>query len=283
MASLINFLGNGLVEIVLFPFRSLAPVWGLMAISLLSGLFFLMVFKWTSNQEALFQAKQRVKAHLLELRLFADDMVLTMRAQKDLFLANGNYIRHTLRPMIFLLVPVVLLLIQLDVRYGLRPLEVGETALVQVRLSPSAAALPAELELPEGLSLASPPLRIPSLREVDWKVRAEAPGNWDLRVVVGGREIAKRVRVGDFLAPVAVQVSQPSLLSALANPAEASLPSDSPVQSITVNYPPRDLEVLGWTLAGGSLQETIPGWAIFFFIVSVVPAYLLKGLFGVEV
>ena len=274
MGSIINLIGSGLVEAVLFPFRRLDPVWGLTAISLLSGLFFLMIFKWTSNQDAIHAAKQRVKAHLLELLLFADDMVLTLRAQRDLFLANGNYIRHTLRPMVILLVPVVLLLVQLDVRFGIRPLDVGETALVQVRLSPTVpAATEPVLRVPEGLALTSPALRIPSEREVDWRVRADAPGEYQLRVEVDGRYVDKRIRVEGPLAPVSYEIRQPSLLSTLANPAERPIEADSPIQSIRIDYPPRDVEVFGWSMH----------WLVFFVVVSIVPAYAVKGLFGVEV
>ena len=89
----------------------------------------------TSDQEALFNAKQRLKAHLLELLLYSNDMVLSMRAQKDLFLTNLSYIRCTLRPILFLLIPVILLLVQMDMRYGIRPLQVGETTLLRVKLS----------------------------------------------------------------------------------------------------------------------------------------------------
>jgi len=273
MSRLVNWAGNLLVDGVLFPFRGLAPAWGLTALSLVTGLLFLFVFKWTSDQSGIADAKQRVKAHLLELRLYAHDMVLTMRAQKDLFLANFGYIRHSLRPMLILLVPVVLLLVHLDVRYGFRPLEVGETTLLRVRLSPAApAGAEPKLTLPAGLALDAPVLRIQAEREFCYRLKAIEPGDHQIQVGVGQESAAKSLRVGGGLAALSLEIRQPSLFSAFANPAERPLHSDGAVQALAVDYPPRDLKVAGLNVH----------WLVFFFVVSVVPAYLLKGLFGIE-
>lgn len=273
MVQLIHLVGNFLVDAMLFPFRGLDPAWGLAAVSLVTGLLFLFVFKWTSNQAGIADAKQKVKAHLLELRLYAHDMALTFRAQRDLFAANLRYIRHTLRPMIVLLVPVVLLLVHLDVRYGLRPLAVGETTLLRVRLSPAApAGVEPKLTLPAGVTLDAPPLRIPPEREFCYRLRAAAAGDHRVQVGVGAAAAAKSLQVGGPLAPLSAEIRQPSLFSGFANPAEAPLPPDSPIQSIAVDYPARDLRVAGYPIH----------WLLFFFVVSVVPAYLVKGLFGVE-
>ncbi len=46
-------------------------------ISLLTGLFMLLVFKLTSNQAGLQRTKDRIKAHLLEFRLFKDSIGAT--------------------------------------------------------------------------------------------------------------------------------------------------------------------------------------------------------------
>jgi hypothetical protein len=270
----INVIVGFLVDLLVIPLRGLNPAWSLTALSLVTGLFFLMIFKWTSDQDALFNAKQRLKAHLLELLLYSNDMVLSMRAQKDLFLTNLSYIRCTLRPILFLLIPVLLLLVQLDMRYGLRPLEVGETTLLRVTLSPTVSAddLP-ELQLPDGVVVDAMPLRIPSKREFDWRLRATGEGDHALTIVVGRTQVSKRLRVGGPLAVLTPEVRQPSLLSTLGRPGEPPLSADSPVQAISVEYPSRDVELFGYPMH----------WMIFFFIMSVVPAYAVKGLFGVEV
>ena len=271
---LINVIGGLLVDALIYPLRNLDPAWSLTVLSLLTGLLFLLIFKWMSNQEALHEAKQHVKAHLLELVLFAHDMVLSLRAQRDLFLANLRYIRYTLKPIAVLLVPVILLLIQLDVRYAARPLDIGETTLLRVRLAPTVPAdTQPDLVLPDGIALDAPPLYIPSEREMDWRLRAEAPGDHVVRVSVGDHDVAKRIRVGGTLRAVAAEVRQPSLFSTIGNPAESPLDADSPIQAIMVDYPARVVKVFGLDVH----------WLVIFFVMSVGPAYLVKGLFGVEV
>ena len=91
-------------------------------------------------------------------------------------------------------------------------------------------------------------------------------------IAVAGRTAAKSLRVGGGLEALSREIRQPSLFSGFANPAEAPLPSDGPIQSLAIDYPPRDLEVAGIGVH----------WLVFFLVVSVVPAYLVKGLFGVE-
>jgi len=269
----LNRILSALLDLAILPFRNLDPVWALTAVSLVSGLFFLLIFKWTSNQDALFQSKQKVKAHLLELRLFGSDMVLTLRAQRDLLMANLRYVSHTLKPMAILLLPMMLLLVQLDARYARQPLQVGDTALLRVSLAADAptGTWPA-LELPDGVAVDGPPLRIPSLREINWRLRVQAPGIHRLRIVTSQGSAEKLLYAGDGLYPISDDIRQSGLAS-LAQAAEPRLDSAARIQSISLEHPERQLRILGWNVH----------WLLFFFVVSVVPAYLVKGLFGVEV
>jgi uncharacterized membrane protein (DUF106 family) len=261
------------LDLMLLPFRSLDPLWALTVVSLISGLFFLLIFKWTSDQDALFQSKQKVKAHLLELRLFGSDMVLTLRAQRDLLMANLRYLSHTLKPMLVMLIPVVLLLVQIEARYARRPLDVGDTTLLRVSLAADApSGTRPTLELPEGVVMDGPPLRIPSQREVNWRLRVEAPGIHRVRILVDQNSVYKLLYAGDGLFPISDHIRQSSLAS-MAQAAEPPLDPAARVQSVSLDHPERELRVLGWNTH----------WLLFFFVVSVVPAYLVKGLFGVEV
>lgn len=269
----INRAVSAVLDLLLLPFRSLDPLWALTAVSLISGLFFLLVFKWTSDQDALFLSKQKVKAHLLELRLYGSDMVLTLRAQRDLLLANLRYLSHTLKPMLILLIPVMLLLVQIEARYARRPLDVGDTTLLRVSLSADApSGVWPTLELPQGVAVDGPALRIPSEREINWRLRVDAPGVHSVRVIANGTSVEKLLYAGDGLFPISDRIHQSSLGS-LTQAAEPPLSAAAKVQTISVQHPERQLRIFAWGTH----------WLLFFFVVSVVPAYLLKGWFGVEV
>ena len=53
---------NGLFNVVLFPFRSMHPLIGLLVLSILLGIVFLLLFKYTSPQKTIKRAKNGIKA-----------------------------------------------------------------------------------------------------------------------------------------------------------------------------------------------------------------------------
>ena len=62
--------------------------------------------------------------------LYQDEPVLLLRAQGHLLVENFRYVRHMLRPALFLALPMVVLNGHFDAVYGRRPLRIGETALL---------------------------------------------------------------------------------------------------------------------------------------------------------
>ena len=66
---------------ILFPFRGLPPLVGLVVVSLVAAIGMLLVFKATSNQDRLAAVKRSIHGCLFEIRLFNDDLRAIMRAQ----------------------------------------------------------------------------------------------------------------------------------------------------------------------------------------------------------
>ncbi|HXI40945.1 MAG TPA: hypothetical protein VNH83_13260, partial [Bryobacteraceae bacterium] len=74
----------------------------LVPISILAGIGMLLVFRHTSDQSAVRRAKSLVTAHLLEFRLFMDEPRMILKAQRDLIVANGRFLKMMLRPVLVL-------------------------------------------------------------------------------------------------------------------------------------------------------------------------------------
>ena len=70
---------NQLFDLIFFPFRSLNPMVGLTVVSFLTGILMVLVFRTTSNQAGIKQVKERIKAHLLAIRLFQDQLDVVLR------------------------------------------------------------------------------------------------------------------------------------------------------------------------------------------------------------
>ncbi len=276
MIGILNAAVGGLFDALFAVLGPLGPEASLAAVSLLVGLFMLFIFKKTSDQDGIRRAKDRIKAHLLELRLYRGDFGQTMRSQGRILAANGRYFLHAVRPMLVMLVPILLVLFQLDARYGARSPRPGEAVLVKVKVDPSLklSGLEPVLEAPAGAVVETPPLRIEEEHEVDWRVRAAAPGRHTLTVRIGGQTAAKELSVGRpgpaRIAPLKVRRGGGAQL---ANPGEKPLARDSRIVSIETAYPPARLSYFGWRMH----------WLVAFFLLSLLFGFGLKGVFKVEI
>lgn len=271
---LFNTVISAIFNLLFAPFKE-APVWGMVVVSIVTGIVMLYVYKITSDQARIKRAKNLVKAHFLAIRLYRDDLSLMLDTMKNILASNGYYIKQSIRPMLFLILPVGLILIQVGTRYEYRPLKPGETTLVTVRLNGYGSfdrLRQVELLLPEGVVMEAPPVRIEQLQEVTWRVRAEATGEHDLRVRVGEQTVRKGLLVLNAVTPVSVEIASDSFLTTLLNPSEASLSDASPVRSVGIGYPKRDFEFLGANLH----------WLIPFLVLSILAGFAFKRLMGVE-
>ena len=131
MINLINTVFNVIFSVLFLPLNRLSPIWGLTIFSLITGLLMIVIFKRVSNQEGIRRVKNHIKAHLLELRLYKDSAGLSLVAMKDIFISNGKYLGLALRPMLVLMIPVIIIIIQLAARFEYRTLSVGETTIVR--------------------------------------------------------------------------------------------------------------------------------------------------------
>ena len=274
--AVINGFLNGLFNVLLWPFRGMSPWIGMIVVALLTSFLMLFIFRYTSNQAGIKREKNKIKAHLLELRLFKDNMSVQFKAQGRILLANLKYIGHNSRPMLVMLIPVLLVLIQLELRFGSNGLKPGDPALVKVRLAkgylPTEVA--ASLESTSEVEIETPPLRIEDEGEIDWRVRAKVPGQGRMTLVIGGERIAKSVTVGRRpLSGISALRTGRGIIDEALNPGEPPLPSHSAVKVIEVQYPAARMNLLGLRLH----------WLVVYFVLSIAFGFAFKGVFKVEI
>jgi hypothetical protein len=278
-----NAISTAIFDVLLAPFGGSADwhVWiSLLLWSVAFGIVALIAFKYCSFQDSIAAAKNRIKVHLLEIRLFGDDILGVLLSTLKIVLTNAVYIGHNLLPMVVMAVPMVALLAQLEARYAFAPAPPGTTTLFKVALDASRTDVPAtdvRLELPEGVVLDAPPVRT-ARGEIAWRLRSPAEGDHVLRVHVGDRVYEKGWAVGG--APRKVPVLRTKGWEALLYPGEPALAPDASVASMAFSaqapmprgYPERDL---GW-MPGGEL-----GIMAVFLVVSIAAGLALKGVFKV--
>lgn len=243
----------------------------LAALGVLTGLAMLWVVRRFSDQAAIRHARHRLWASLYEFRLFADEPALIWRAQKQLLYWNGRYLAHMLRPALVMLLPMIVLLVQLDAVYGRRPLRAGESAIVTVQLREDVdvAALAPVLEAPPGIAIETPPVRMVTERQVCWRVGAGSEVSGRLRVRLGSASVDKRIVAGNSLRYTCGR-RVASWLDQIWLACESPLPA-GPVEWIDIAYPPADLRVAGINCH----------WLVWFFLISLATAFLLRKRFRV--
>lgn len=261
---------TGTADAVLQPLVQLPPFWLLSAAALLLAVPMLLAFGRLSNQARLRVTKNRIKAHLLELWLFRDDVRTVLAAQARLLGLNARYIALTLPAMVVIAPPLVLLLGALAPWYESRPLRPGEATILSVHASdPALLAAEPRLVAGDGVAVETPPLRIPAGNEIDWRIRAVKPGEHTVWIEVGDQRLPKQVVAAAGPARITAARSTSALWQALTGPGEPPLPP-GPVERVEVRYPAMAVTVWG-----------LPWW-LFFFVAMMVFVLALRRPLRVE-
>jgi hypothetical protein len=271
---LINRVMTGLFDLVLFPFRSLDPMWGLTWVSLLVGVLMLWIFGKISNQNAIKVTRDRIRGNLIGIRLFGDDLGMLFRLQATIFRQILTYLRYTMLPMLIMLVPLVLVLIQLDLRFMTRPLEPGEQTVVKVKLrdlSPVRDGV--ELSVPDGVTVETPGVRIESEREVAWRVRIDEAGDYRLTLRAGSDSVEKQLAASGHWANVSRHKTGAGLIDKIFHPGEAPIAGSNAIESVSIHYAPLSLSLFGFGM----------NWLVYFFVASIAFGFAFKRFLGVEI
>jgi hypothetical protein len=162
-------------------------------------------------------------------------------------------------PMILLMGPFTLALAQLEARFALRPLEVGEQTILRVQLTdePRPSSLRTEIRVPRGLALETPALRKDAAHQIAWRLRANQPGRYLVKVWIGEQLYERRLLVGARRFALARGAYASSDVRTLLAPTERVLPAGGPVECIEIDYPRRTaalgLSDAAWSFIAGSL------------------------------
>jgi len=272
----LNIAADAAGDSILGPVIARLPGWlGNTIISAVAGVLLLVIFKYTSNQAAISRIRDDIKANMLALKLFKDDIVVTLRAQGRVFRGAFALLFYAIVPMLVMIMPVSLLLGQVGLWYQHRPLKPGEKATITMQLKsddvdtswPQVAVVPTE-----AIEVATGPVRVLAQRQICWEVEARQVGYHRLLFDVENQRVTKDLAIGDGLMPVSVQRPGRGLSAMMLNPHEEPFADESVVQSISIIYPDRP----GW--ASGTNR-----WVIYFFVVSMVFALIFKPLFKVRI
>ena len=263
-------------DVLFLPFRSLSPWAGMILVSFLTGLLMLFVFKWTSNQAGIKKVKNRIKAHLLELRLFKDSLSQSLRSQGNILRCNLRYIGYSAKPMLVMILPLILIIIQLNFWFGYESLTPNESAILKIKLAVDQNPLETQISVQpsSGLVMETLPLRIEESQEINWRFMATQSGIQQFLVTINGQTTTKKVSVAQKpLSKISPLKTSKKFLDQVLYPAESPIKSQIPIKSIEIQYPPKSMDLFGWKIH----------WIIVYFILSIIFGFAFKGVFKVQI
>src|SRR5215470_13959041 len=161
-----------------------SPLVLVVLLSIIIGFLMVLVFRYTSDQKAIRAAKDRLKGHLLAVRLFQDQIQVVLISYWRIIRSTGTYLRLAFMPLLYVSVSLFLLMAQVDRYMRYRPLAAGQDFLVTAIAAP-AALDQISLQLPAGVSLTAPPVHVPAQNEVVWRVVSQMAGTHELKLAAG--------------------------------------------------------------------------------------------------
>ncbi len=274
-------------DVLLTPLEWVGPEFSLLVVSGVFGVLALWLFKHISWQRGIKAAKDRIKGHLIEIRIYQDDLGVVSKAIGKVLLRNLQYLGLNFAPFVPLAVPFTFVIAQLVVRYAFDPVPVrAEHALVadgpriageglSLFIQGDAAAIASlEVTLPDGLVARDVLAKVPTSGCALLELVATQPGAYDILLRTAAGETTKRLVAG---ADARERVMQPERVAGLATllwPAEDSLAGTGLTQ-VSFRYPDSDL---GWLPGSG-----LVGVLLVFLVASMAVGLLALKPLGVQI
>jgi len=262
-------------DVILLPFTKLSsPVYGLIFISVLIGIFFLKIFGFVSNQKGIKKAKNKIRAHILEIALFKDSIVISLQAVIKLLVSNLSYMKFAVVPLFFMVILFSFFYGQLELRYGNAPLNTGSETIFKIKVNENSILNDYNIKVSKGLEVTTPALRIKQKNEIYWRIKAIEKGAHSIIIKNKNEECASfPVYAGNIIARKIASKNSVYFVDKILYPGLPPLDESSGIKLINLKYPVKKYVFLFLNL----------NWLIYFFIISVLSGLVFKKFIKVEI
>jgi uncharacterized membrane protein (DUF106 family) len=250
-----------------------SPLAIVIVVSLVVGLLMVVLFGYTSDQKAIGIAKDQLKAHLLAVRLYRDQIPVVMGSYGKILRGTGRYLKLAFKPLLYVIIPITLLIVQIDRYLGATPIPPNRPFLLTVHTTGGDALNDATLGLPPEITMSAPPVHVPSTKEIVWRLVGSKEGEYEVKIASAGQAAAKAVCVGSDVPRISTVRLRGHFWERMFSSAEPALPENSPIESISINYPDRNIEVAGYGM----------NWIWLFFILSMIAGFIFKEVLGIKI
>jgi len=266
---------SAVFDALLTPFELLGNGTAIVLVSGIFGILALLLFKQISWQAGIKATKDRIKGHMIAIRIYQDDLGIVFASVIKIVLRNFQYLALNFGPILPIFAPFVLVASQLVVRYAFAPLPVvdvakaeamlpgrGRSLEVKMKHGHESEAMDLTVHMPAHLKALSPLVRNAHDGIAVLEFVAVSPGTDDVQFRIGDRVVGTKAVVAGKPAPRSMQPERVSgFWSSWLWPAEPTFAPDSPIESVRFSYPDHDL---------GFLPRGAFGILLTFFLASIV-------------
>ncbi len=122
-----------LLDFTIWPLVGFGPWVTLTVASMITALAILLVVRYATPADWITRSRSQIAASIYEVRLFLDSPLQVIKSQGRLLGYTGIYLLAILPALIIMTVPMGLLFLQLELRYQVDPVGVGEPVVVTVK------------------------------------------------------------------------------------------------------------------------------------------------------
>lgn len=268
----LNIVLEGLFKFIFNITRTTNRWTGILLISMLTAPGIILVIRWVSNQERIKWAKEKIKGNLLGLIIFNNDLHLIFKHILRVFLFNFIYLANSLKAVIIIFIPLLLIMSQLKHWYNWDPLQVGEKSTLYLSMDKTIdlSNKPFLLENKD-IKIAKGPSYFHDINLVVWEFYPIKKGKGNIFLIIGKDTIPKEIIVSDSTLPISPMKNRRSF--SLFSSWEKNLPEDVPIREIEVKYPRKELFI-------GRFQIS---WWLLFFLCAIISGFILARIFRVEI
>ncbi len=277
---------NNIFDIITAPFASLSPVLCLVLLSLASAVVLLTAFKKLSNQEKIKLHKNKIFGYFLEIAIYRDQFRRTINGQINVLRHNLLYMRYFLTPILVMMIPMSLICLQLDYRLGSKPLEIGDSFIIQARLDPGVVNIKQALDLititpSDNIELESRAVKIPAESSIYWRAtvigsaKTMAKQDSGVKIAIGNQEEQKKTIIisGAKAGRFSTDRRKINSLTDIIYSAGKPIPDQSKFIKIRTDYQAATYPFLFWQISP----------IVYFFILTLGFGLILKPIMKVNI
>ena len=253
MMGILSFL-DPVLNLLFGPLLQLSYFWAILILSVIISLLITLIYKWTTDQNLMKQLKGETKALQKQMKELKDRPEEMMKVQKEMMQTNWKYMSHSLRPMLFTFIPIILIFGWMNAHLAYAPIFPGQEFQVSARFANGDVQGNASITVPEGITLISEDTQQIEAKEATWTMKGPS-GAYVLEVEYGGKIFTKDLLITKEKNYVSVQ---------------KPIKDGGALKAIGIkNAPVKILNLFGWKV----------GWLGTYIIFSIVASMLLrKGL-----